>query len=92
MNPPLGEDDGRNKDRLRWRSRRGLLENDLLLKRYLDDRLESMQREEMEVLDKLLRLEDNDLLDLLMGRTVCEDPGLADMIANIRSATGSAGQ
>lgn len=76
--------DDRQRERLRWRSRRGLLENDLLLSRYLDAKLASMPEAEMEVLDKLLRLDDNDLLDLLMGRTQSKDPGLAPLIANIR--------
>lgn len=79
--------DGRARDRLRWRARRGLLENDLLLTRYLDKHLATMAQEEMEVLDRLLLLDDNNLLDLLMGRTVSNDPGLAGLIANIRNDT-----
>jgi antitoxin CptB len=77
--------DPRQRERLRWRSRRGLLENDLLLTRYLDVHLGTMAWEEMEVLDRLLLLDDNNLLDLLMGRAVSTDPALAEVIANIRS-------
>ncbi|MDX2220429.1 MAG: succinate dehydrogenase assembly factor 2 [Burkholderiales bacterium] len=81
--------DGRARDRLRWRARRGLLENDLLLTRYLDRHLAVMGEEEMRLLDRLLLLDDNNLLDLLMGRTVSDDPGLAGLIANIRDGIGS---
>lgn len=77
--------DDRARDRLRWRARRGLLENDLLLTRFLDRHLDAMGEEEMQLLDTLLLLDDNNLLDLLMGRTVSNDPGLAGLIANIRN-------
>ncbi|MBL8518089.1 MAG: succinate dehydrogenase assembly factor 2 [Betaproteobacteria bacterium] len=79
--------DTKQRDRLKWRARRGLLENDLLLTRFLDKHLETMDEEEMERLDKLLLIDDNTLLDLLMGRTVSDDPGLAGLIANIRTST-----
>lgn len=84
--------DDRWRERLRWRSRRGLLENDLLLSRYLDKAMAAMPEAELKMLEKLLLVEDNDLLDLLMGRTVSDDPGLAALIANIRSSSGGPGQ
>jgi antitoxin CptB len=84
--------DGRARDRLRWRARRGLLENDLLLTRFLDRHLAAMGEEEMRLLDTLLLLDDNTLLDLLMGRTASDDPGLAGLIANIRSESHAPGQ
>ena len=78
--------DDRARDRLRWHARRGLLENDLLLARYLDHSLAGMSQEEMVMLDRLLKLEDNDLLDLLMGRTQSADAGINQVVANIREA------
>ncbi len=81
--------DDKWRDRIRWRARRGLLENDLLLTRYLDRNLDSLQSDQVEVLDRLLRLDDNDLLDLLMGRTQAEDQALAAMVANIRNTTAA---
>ena len=74
------------RDRIRWHARRGLLENDLLLTRYLDQHLEGLQPGQVLVLDRLLRLDDNDLLDLLMGRTQAEDAELAAMVEAIRQA------
>ncbi len=63
--------DDRRLDRLRWKARRGLLENDLLLSQFLDAQLSSLSDVELNVLDQLLQLGDNDLLDILMGRKLC---------------------
>lgn len=54
--------------RLRWRSRRGLLENDLILTRFLDANEHSMTDEEVDAFTRLLDLPDNDLMNLLLGR------------------------
>ena len=54
--------------RLRWRGRRGLLENDLLLTRFLDQHEETLTDEEVEAFSILLELPDNDLLNLLLAR------------------------
>lgn len=54
--------------RLRWRARRGLLENDLLLTRFLDEHEETLTDEEVEAFSILLELPDNDLLNLLLAR------------------------
>ncbi|MCP5264519.1 MAG: succinate dehydrogenase assembly factor 2 [Burkholderiaceae bacterium] len=55
--------------RLRWRARRGLLENDLILTRFLDRFEAGMSDEDVAGLDLLLDLPDNELLDLILGRT-----------------------
>jgi antitoxin CptB len=52
--------------RLRWRSRRGLLENDLILTRFLDVSECSMTDEEVDAFTRLLELPDNDLMNLLL--------------------------
>jgi antitoxin CptB len=57
------------KTRLRWRSRRGLLENDLVLTRFLDAQLETMTDGDVSGYDQLLELTDNELLDLILVRT-----------------------
>ena len=66
-------DDDRRLDRLRWKARRGLLENDLLLSKFLQAELTNLSIEELDTLDALLQLSDNDLLDLLMGRKSSPD-------------------
>ena len=54
--------------RLRWRSRRGLLENDIVLTRFLDKNLDVMSEPDVQGFDELLELTDNDLLDLILAR------------------------
>lgn len=78
--------DGRAFERLRWRSRRGMLELDLILARFLQAKLETLSQEEIGILDEVLRLSDNDLLDLLMGRAQCLDQRIKPMIDMIRAA------
>ena len=48
--------DDRRFARLRWRCRRGMLENDLILTRFLDARGEAMTEDEVAALDRLLDL------------------------------------
>ena len=45
----------RRHDRIRWHSRRGLLENDLFLTRFLDAQLALLDAGEMTLLEELLR-------------------------------------
>ncbi|WP_292934878.1 succinate dehydrogenase assembly factor 2 [Noviherbaspirillum sp.] len=54
--------------RLRWRARRGLLENDLLVTRFLDAHEETLTDEEVDAFSRLMDLADNELMDLLLGR------------------------
>jgi antitoxin CptB len=59
--------DARGLSRLRWRCRRGLLENDLLIERFFSRG--AVTREHAAGLEALMALADNDLLDLFLGRT-----------------------
>jgi antitoxin CptB len=54
--------------RLRWRARRGLLENDLIFTKYLDTFEQSLTDVEVGALTQLFELGDNELLDLLLAR------------------------
>jgi antitoxin CptB len=62
------QSDPKNRARLRWRARRGLLENDLILTRYLDAREMDMSDEEVDAFSRLMDIPDNDLMDLLLVR------------------------
>jgi antitoxin CptB len=53
--------------KLRWRCRRGLLENDLLIERFFA-RSEPVSEDDALGLAMLMELADNDLLDLFLGR------------------------
>jgi antitoxin CptB len=62
------QSDPANRRRLRWRSRRGLLENDLVLGRFFDQHEAHLTNADIAGLDRLLDLPDNDLLDLIFER------------------------
>lgn len=71
-------------DRIRWRCRRGLLELDLILKRFLEvhfDRLDARQRD---LFDQLLDQPDNDLLDWALGRGQPDDPRYLPVVELLR--------
>ena len=71
------QSDPANRARLRWRSRRGLLENDLILTRFLDAHEESLTDDEVDALSRLLDLADNPLMDLILARA--EPEGEVDL-------------
>ena len=55
--------------RLKWRSRRGLLECDLLIARFFEsNRLEDLTPRQLEAWAALMELDDPALLELLLGR------------------------
>ena len=54
--------------RLKWRCRRGLLENDLFVERFFRRYEHSLTLAQVEGLQHLMDLADNDLLDLLLAR------------------------
>jgi antitoxin CptB len=54
--------------KLKWRCRRGLLENDLFIERFFKRYEESLTVKQSQALEVLMDLSDNDLLDLHLGR------------------------
>jgi antitoxin CptB len=60
--------------RLRWRARRGLLENDVLLGRFLNREGDRLDARAAAALGRLLDLPDNELLDLLLARAEPQAP------------------
>jgi len=58
--------------RLGWRCRRGLLENDLLIERFLARHGDALDAARLAALDELLRASDPELLDLLLARKAPE--------------------
>ena len=67
-------------DRIRWQCRRGLLELDLILAKFLDRHLENLSPAGLNAFMRLLDYTDNDLLDLAMGKTPPPDPEIAAII------------
>jgi len=76
----------RNLDRIRWHCRRGLLELDLLLERFLERHLNTLDEGQMGVFKELLAYEDNDLLDLVMGRAEPVNTQLCGVLQMMRNA------
>ena len=60
--------DERALSKLRWRSRRGLLENDLLVEKFFARYEETLTIRQAKGMADLMDLSDNDLLDLLLQR------------------------
>jgi antitoxin CptB len=73
-------------NRIRWRCRRGMLENDIVLSRFLAARGPAMNEDEVVQLDRLLDLPDNELWDLLSGRGEPADPTVTPLLAELRGA------
>ncbi len=60
--------DERTLSKLRWRCRRGLLENDLFIERFFNRFSASITVRQAQALGLLMDLSDNDLLDLHLAR------------------------
>jgi antitoxin CptB len=66
--------------RLRWRARRGLLENDLILTRFFERHGDQLTAADMLSIEALLELPENELLDVLLAR--CDLPPALDTSEN----------
>ena len=66
--------DERTLSKLKWRCRRGLLENDLFIERFFDRYQASLTTRQADALGRLMELPDNDLLDLLLRRSELRPP------------------
>ena len=68
------------RDRLKWKCRRGLLELDLVLERYLRGNPADPE------LSALLDLPDNDLWDIVSGRSERYDAKFSGIVARLRAS------
>ena len=73
LDQPLGV---RALSKLKWRRRRGLLENDLFIARFFERHESSLTVGQAQAMEALMDLSDHDLLDLLLRRKEPE-PALA---------------
>ena len=72
-------------NRLRWRCRRGLLENDLVLERFLAKHADKLEGERLSAFQALLEYADDELWSLVSGRGECRDPALGEVVQMLRS-------
>ncbi len=77
-------------NRLKWRSRRGLLELDLLLPPFILAMADRLTVAEYRDYRRLLECEDQDIWNWLQGREEPPDAGLAGIVARVRSFNESA--
>ncbi|GAB1391783.1 MAG: hypothetical protein AMXMBFR78_34900 [Rubrivivax sp.] len=80
--------DPRDLGRLKWRCRRGLLENDLLIERFFRRHEETITVRQAQGLQALMDLSDHDLLDLLLSRREpqgeLDRPEVREVLAQMR--------
>ena len=74
--------DGVAHNRLKWKCRRGLLELDLVLRDFVEQRLEEKDVSE---LNALLDLEDNELWAIVSGRSDRFDARFGGIVARLRA-------
>lgn len=74
--------------RLRWRARRGLLENDLIITRFLDQFESQLTNTDVTALTLLFDMGDNELLDVLLARTqlegIYDTPDIRRLVAQMQ--------
>jgi antitoxin CptB len=58
----------KNLERVRWRSRRGLLELDIVLGRFIDQQYALLDEFEQKAFEELLDMPDNLLWDMIAGK------------------------
>ena len=75
-------------NRLRWRCKRGLLENDLFIERFFQQHAQGLTTREAAGLTALMDLADNDLLDLFLARRepegALDNPEVNEVLALMR--------
>lgn len=74
--------------RLAWQCRRGMLELDLMLQRFVDKRYQGLSLKTKKAFHQLLNCQDQILLDYLMGQDVPTDKDVADVAKQVREAAG----
>jgi antitoxin CptB len=75
--------DERALSKLRWRCRRGLLENDLFIERFFSQHADTLTVEQAHGIEVLMDLSDNDLLDLLLARREPEGELVRDDVLQV---------
>jgi antitoxin CptB len=75
--------------RRRWRARRGLLENDMIVTKFLDQFEAELTDVDVAALSLLFEMGDNELLDVLLGRTqvagVYDTPDIRRLVAQMQA-------
>jgi antitoxin CptB len=79
--------DGRHRlNRLRWKSRRGLKELDVLLEAFFSSNANAIASGDWPELEKFLAQEDDVLFDWITGRGLTTNPNMLNLINTITNA------
>lgn len=73
-----------NLKQLQWRCRRGMLELDVMLRRFLDQHYPQLPADQQQSFVALLACEDDQLWDWLSGRGLPQDPQWRWLVEQIR--------
>jgi antitoxin CptB len=76
--------DDRMRDRIRWHCRRGMLELDLVLNKFVECHLARLDPPKLAAFNTLLARTDPELLDLVMGHTDAVEPDERDVLVLMR--------
>ncbi len=73
-------------ERVRWRCRRGLLELDIILGRFVEQHYGGLDRAQQAAFDALLDMPDNMLWDMITDRHDAPPGAQQDLLEKIRAA------
>jgi antitoxin CptB len=73
-------------ERVRWRCRRGLLELDIVLGRFVEQRYAGLDEQQLVAFDELLDMPDTELWDMITGRETPPQEGLRTVLEWLRTA------
>jgi antitoxin CptB len=76
----------KNLERIRWRSRRGLLELDIVLGRFIDKHYAQLDEAGQRAFEELLDTPDNPLWDMIAGRLETTQENHQALLEMIRAA------
>ena len=75
-----------DKSKLLWRCRRGVKELDVLFTRFVENHYDGLSAREKESFDKLLEIEDPEILGFMLYNDHPSDAGVANIVEKIRTA------
>jgi antitoxin CptB len=76
----------KNLERVRWRSRRGLLELDIVLGRFIENGYAQLDQAGQRAFEELLDMPDNPLWDMIAGRHEATNIDQRVLLEKIRAA------
>jgi antitoxin CptB len=71
--------------RMQWRCRRGLLELDIVLERFVSRYYGDLSANQLRIFDDLLNHTDNELLDMIINRTQSPSQEVRELLLLMRS-------